>query len=357
MNNLNISIPINSTGYGITSFNIAKKLHSKDVSLSLFPMGGSVTVTTDEEQSLVRLWLKNSEAFDYNAPCLKIWHQYDLAAKIGNKEYAVFPFFEVDKISPKEQHHLNYADMIFVASEWGKQVLLDNGITKPIIIAPLGVDMDIFTDTKSIKLSKSKYIFFHIGKWEHRKSQDFLFKAFDNAFTENDGVELWLLPFNPFLNEEETQYWFDLANSCKLANKIHIFDRLPSQYHLADFINRADCGVFLSRAEGWNNEIIESMAMNKPVIVTNYSAHTQYCNENNSYLVNIEETEPAIDNKWFNGEGNWAKLGSSQLDQAIHYMKYVYSNHIQDNPEGVITAKNHSWNNTANIIYQSIFKN
>ena len=172
-------------------------------------------------------------------------------------------------------------------------------------------------DGTTIKLAKSKYVFFHIGKWERRKSQDFLFQAFDNAFTEDDDVELWMLPFNPFLNEEETKFWFDLANKCKLSNKIHIYDRLPSQFHLADFINKADCGVFLSRAEGWNNEIIESMAMNKPVIVTNYSAHTQYCNDKNSYLVNVSEMEPAIDNKWFHGEGNWAKLGPSQLDQTI----------------------------------------
>jgi hypothetical protein len=111
----------------------------------------------------------------------------------------------------------------------------------------------------------------------------------------------------------------------------------------------------LSRAEGWNNEITEVMALNKPIIATNYSAHTEYLTEKNSYRVEITEKEKAFDDKWFNGEGNCAKLGDAQLDQTVDYMKYVYTNNIKTNPEGLETAKKYSWTNTANIISNQIF--
>ena len=358
MKNLNLFCPINGTGYGITSLNILKAINSCNINVSLFPIGNSLECNNNEESEVVKKCLENNSTFDYSAPCLKIWHQYDLATRIGNGHYYTFPFFEIDKLTNREIHHLNYSDFIFVASGWAKQILQENNIDKPIYVAPLGVDLSIFNIPENkIQFEKPIYTFFHIGKWEHRKSHDILLQAFDKAFNINDNVELHLLPFNPFLNEQENNYWFNLVDNCKLKDKIKIFGRLQTQYDVAQFISRGDCGVFVSRAEGWNNEIIETMAMNKPVIVTNYSAHTEYCNHNNSYLVDVTETEPANDGKWFNGFGNWAKIGPNQIEQIVHHMKYVYNNHIDSNQNGLITAQKYSWNNTANIITSTLIKN
>jgi glycosyltransferase involved in cell wall biosynthesis len=358
MKNININCPINGTGYGITSLNIVKGLYSRpDTKLSLFPIGNNIDINSEQDKNIIQEVLANSNNFDYNAPCLKIWHQHDLSQRIGNGHYYVFPFFEVDTLTDREKHHLNYADYIFVASSWAKQILLNNGITKQIYVAPLGVDTTVFQTPNKIRMQKDNYVFFHIGKWELRKSQDFLLKAFDEAFTENDNVELRLLPFNPFLSEEEHNKWLNLVSRCKLKDKIKIFNRLPTQYHLAEFIDDGDCGVFISRAEGWNNEILEAMALNKPIIATNYSAHTEYCNDKNCYLVNVNELEAANDGKWFNGHGKWAKLSDNQLDQTVNYMKFVYSNSIDSNPEGVLTAQKYSWNQTTSIIAENLIRN
>lgn len=358
MKSINLNCPINSTGYGITSLNILKSIHKhEDIEVSLFPLGSNIEFNSEEDKAIIKNCLDRSNTFDYNSPCLKIWHQYDLSARIGNGHYYVFPFFEVDTLSDREKHHLNYADYIFVASEWAKRVLEDNNIVKPIYVAPLGVDMSIFYEPIKIKTEKDNYIFFHVGKWEHRKAQDFLIQAFSNAFEPEDNVELWLLPFNPFLSDKENDYWFNLVEQSPLKDKIKVYGRLPSQMHLAQFIYNCDCGVFLSRAEGWNNEIIESMAMNKPVIVTNYSAHTEYCTKDNSYLVNVSEIEPANDGKWFFGQGNWAKLAENEMEQAVHYMKYVYNNRIDSNPNGLLTAQNYSWDRTGQKIIDTLLKN
>lgn len=357
MKNLNINCPVGGTGYGITSFNIVKELHSLNVNISLFPIGNQFHVNSEDEKFLVQELISNNSKFDYDAPCLKIWHQHELASRIGKKDYYVFPFFEVDKLHDIEIHNINSSDFVFTASQWGKSVLENNRISKPIIVAPLGVDAKIFTPPNNIKIENPNYIFFHIGKWEVRKSHDFLIKCFNEAFDEKDNVELWMVPHNPFITKEEEQSWLNLIIGSKLKNKIKIYNRLPTQYHLAEFINNGDCGVFLSRAEGWNNEIPEAMAMNKPIIATNYSAHTEYCNSDNSFLVNINDTEPAIDGKWFSGHGNWAKLDKEQLEQTVEYMRFVYRNNIKTNPSGLDTASKYSWKNTATIIDQTLTEN
>jgi glycosyltransferase involved in cell wall biosynthesis len=358
MKNLNINCPIGRTGYGITSFNIVKGLHNLNVNLSLFPIGHNIECNREDEKVLIKNLYKNNEYFDYDAPCLKIWHQHDLSAKIGNGHYYSFPFFEVDQLTNKERHNLNYCDYIFVASRWAKDVLLKNDIRKPIYVAPLGVDTTIFQVPPKIRIKNNDtYVFFHIGKWEKRKGHDFLIDCFNTAFNENDNVELWLLPNNPFLNKEEEATWINLVTNSKLKDKIKIYQRLPTQQHLAEFIFYGDCGIFLSRAEGWNNEIPECMALGKPIITTNYSAHTEYCTNENSYLVNIDELEDAHDGKWFFGEGKWAKLGQNQMDQTIEHMRYVYHNNINSNPTGLETANKYSWNNTCSIIDTTLTRN
>jgi glycosyltransferase involved in cell wall biosynthesis len=357
MKNLNLNCPIGGTGYGITSLNIFKALNALGINVSLFPIGNSMELNNEQEKPLIDKAIQNSFFFDYNAPCLKIWHQNDLSSRIGNGHFYSFPFFEVDRLTPRDKHHLNYCDYIFVASEWAKKVLLNNDINKKIYVAPLAVDLNIFQIPPMIRMQNNNYVFFHIGKWEYRKSHDFLIKAFDLAFDHKDNVELRLLPHNPFLNQNEINDWMNLVKNAKLSNKINVYNRLPTQHHLAEFIFQGDCGVFLSRAEGWNNEILECMAINKPIIATDYSAHTEYCNNDNSFLVKIDELEIANDKKWFFGEGSWAKLGQNQLDQTINYMRYVYNNRITSNPNGIITANKFSWQNTGAIIAETLIRN
>lgn len=355
MKKINLNCPVGKTGYGITSLNILKNLYDQSIEISLFPIGQNMELNSDDEKTIIDTVIRNAENFDHLSPCLKIWHQFDLASRIGSGKYFSFPFFEIDKLKPKEVTHLNSCDGVFSASSWGKKILENNGVKKPIYVCPLGVDMSIFNTPPRIRMNNGNYVFFHIGKWEHRKAQDFLIQAFDKAFDSDDNVELWLLPHNPFLNQNELNYWANIINSSNLRSKIKVYDRLPTQYHLAEFIFNGDCAVFLSRAEGWNNEITECMAMNKPVIATDYSAHTEYCTINNTFLVRIDDTEPANDGKWFHGEGNWAKLSSSQMDQTVEHMRYVYNNDIRSNPNGIETAKQYSWNRTANTIINTIF--
>lgn len=355
---LNVNCPVGKTGYGITSLNITKTLSENfNVNVSLFPIGNNMELNNDKEKELFTQLLKNSHSFDKNAPCLKIWHQHDLSLRIGKGHFYTFPFFEIDALNSLERHHLNSCDYIFTASKWSKEILINNNIKVPIYVAPLGVDMEVFSSPAKIKIDNGNYIFSHVGKWEHRKSHDFLLSAFEKAFDVNDNVELWLLPHNMFLNEQEENQWLALVENNKLKDKIKIFNRLPTQYHLAEFIYYSDCGVFLSRAEGWNNEILEFMALNKPVIATNYSAHTEYCDTNNSYLVDIKELEIAHDGKWFFGQGRWAKLADNEMEQTVLHMRSVYNNNIKDNPSGLETAKKYSWNNTSNIIDQTLLRN
>jgi glycosyltransferase involved in cell wall biosynthesis len=139
-----------------------------------------------------------------------------------------------------------------------------------------------------------------------------------------------------------------------LRNKIKVFPRMKTHSNLAELMSYSNCGIYISRGEGWNLELLETMAMDKPVIASNYSAHTEYCNENNSFLVDMDEKELAVDNKWFFGTSQWAKIGQNQIDQTVEHMKYCYTNNVKTNEKGLETAKNLSWQNSANQIVKAM---
>ena len=129
-------------------------------------------------------------------------------------------------------------------------------------------------------------VFLNVGKWEVRKGHDILAEAFGKAFARKDDVRLVLLTHNPFYSAEESRQWTDAYRNSPLGEKIQVLeDRLPSQRDVAQVMARADCGVFPFRAEGWNLDLAEMMAMGKNVIATDYSAPTEYLTPANARML------------------------------------------------------------------------
>lgn len=350
--NLNVVSPIGYTGYGYVGLNILRTLYENHTNnIGLIPIGNPNT-ENNRDIDIINTYINNVLSLPYDTTCLKIWHQFDLFNRPGNGKYFAMPFFEVDTLSEKDRFNLNFVPNIIVSCEWAKEILIRNNIKSNIYVVPLGVDTNTFNYTLNTNAIQDKYIFCTIGKWEKRKAHDTIIECFNEAFKSSDDVELWLVTNNSFLNKQQEQYWLSLASSSRLANKIKVFPRLPTHHDVANILSYSTCGIYISRGEGWNMELLETLAMDKPVIVSNYSAHKQYCTKENSFIVDMDETEPAIDNQWFFGEANWGKIGQLQKQQTIDYMRYLYSNNIRSNTNGLRTAQSMTWQKTVDSLIE-----
>lgn len=351
---INYCAPINSTGYGISSLNIFRELN-KDNDIVFFPIGQPV-VTSQLDHEALSTCLNKRMIMNVSAPFVKIWHQFDLLERIGKGQYIAMPFFELDTFNPFEKLNMTVPDKICVTSKWAQNVLAANNINTTSCVVPLGVDRLIFNENieKDQEYNTSeKYIFLNIGKWEIRKGHDILLDIFNKAFPDNNDVELWIVASettNNYSSKEELDQWKNMYN----VDRVRVFSGFETQEEIAQIMANADCGIYPSRAEGWNLELLEMMSMNKPVIATNYSSHTEFCNKDNTYLVDIDSTETAYDGKAFRGQGNWAKISSQQIDQIIEHMRYVYNNKINTNLAGIETAKKYSWANSAEHLLRCI---
>jgi glycosyltransferase involved in cell wall biosynthesis len=351
MNEINWMGPCNPLGYGVASSNILGALSEK-TRLNLFPIG-PVQISNPKLTDTINKALDNSKSANFEAPTVKIWHQHALLERVGNGPYYGFPIFELDRFTEQELLNLRCPHKLLVCSNWAKDILEDNGFEN-VSVVPLGVDSEIFYPNE--KENSDTYKFFTIGKWELRKGHDVIIECFNKAFEENDNVELHMATFNPFFQgqmEFKAHEWANLAKGSKLGQKIFLYGQFPSHNHIADFIRQMDCGLFPSRAEGWNLELLESMACGKPVIATNYSAHTEFCTPENSNLIDITVSETANDGVWFNGQGEWAFIGQRQKAQIIDYMRYCYKER-PENKAGIRTAEHFSWENSATRLLDAI---
>lgn len=352
---MNIISPINQLGYGVAGLNIVKSI-SKKKKVCLWPLG-QPQVTNKDDFDLIQSCIMNCPMFNPDEPCLRIWHQHDMSQFVGKSLRIGFPFFELDQFTDIEKHQLSTLDKIFVCSEWAKEICdLNTSVSeRNISVVPLGVDINIFKPCKTNQSSKT--VFFNCGKWEVRKGHDVLVDIFNKSFEPNDDVELWMMTSNPFLSPQQDEEWKKLYKNSKLGDKIKFIDRVESQSEVYNIMAKTDCGVFPSRAEGWNLELLEMMSCGKSVVATNYSAHTEFCNDLNTTLVDVQEKEIAYDGKWFHGNcGQWAKISSSEVDLFVDSLRSIHNSKksglLKENTSGIETAQKFTWDETATKILE-----
>lgn len=342
MDAINLHTPINTTGYGNVGKNVLINL-DKLVNVHLDPIG-SIDIEY-KWNSLINKCLSTNKS----NTTLSIWHQWDFH-RLSQFQFG-FPFFELNTLNQKEVESINSLDSVLVTSHWGKQVLLNNNIKCNIHVVPLGIDPTIFYEQPTEY--NEKLIFINIGKWEYRKGHDIIPSALIKSGIEN--YELWMMCDNPFLSKSQTEIWKNYYINT-LGNKVKFFNRVKNHEDVADLIRQADCGIFPYRAEGWNLDLLECMAMGKTVIATNYSAPTEYLNSQNCLLLETKSYEPAFDGTWFFG-GEWAKIDTC-FDQLVEHIRYVYKikqdGYNLYNVGGVLTSKKFTWNNTCENILKVI---
>ncbi len=339
---INLMTPINQLGYGVAGINILKALQARtDVALHMI---GQPQVTNQADADAVKRGLETAKMFDPKATCIKIWHQNQMAERIGSGKFIGFPIFELDTFSELEKHHLHACDELMVCSQWAKDVVLSNSFADRVHVVPLGVDRTIFKPASPKPAGST--VFFNCGKWEVRKGHDILAGAFKEHLKEYPNSQLWMMCSNPFNSQEENNKWLNLYNH----PNIRIIPRAETQQEVYNIMSQVDCGVFPSRGEGWNLELLEMMAVGKPTIATNYSAHTEFATGGHSHLIPTHGVEPAFDGKWFFGQGNWAKIEQQDITNAMN--EFMVTAWFQETI--VKNAQKFSWENTANEILKHV---
>jgi glycosyltransferase involved in cell wall biosynthesis len=278
----------------------------------------------------------------------------------GQIQYRIGRFmFETDRIPKQWLEDLKRVDEIWVPSEFNRESFIYSGVPEhKLQVIPETLDLDQFDPNLSHEQLlldvdlQGRFKFLSVFEWSHRKGWDLLVRAYFSLFTKEDPVVLILKTRTLTAVSESSEIE-------KIRAAIHHMIRLefpnlsPDNYPLIQFITRSmsqselpgmyqslcDAFVLVSRGEGWCRPCMEAMAMEKPVIITNWGGSTEFMNHDNSLPINYTlswVTHKDAPERYFGHK--WAEVDLKHLQQMMKQVSDI-SNKESNNRLGKVARK------------------
>lgn len=234
----------------------------------------------------------------------------------------------------------NCSDEIIVPSHWCKNVFQESGVKKPIEVVPLGVDLNLYKpDVEPIGFSKKlkPFIFLSVFGWSLRKGYDVLLRSYLEEFTSDDPVTL-LISARYFGSTDESKKQVIRNDIAKISSMVQnpkkpqviLFGDVLSDEMMPRLFAAADCYCLISRGEGFGLPYIEAGACNLPVIASRYSGQTDFLNDENSWLVDVDGFSKAETTlawiSYFYEDAEFPIFGQKAVDQTRHFMRSAFEN-------------------------------
>lgn len=312
---INLKLPINNLSFGNVSYLILKELHKRNYPICLFPYGGKVDLNSYSMSTDFVEWIKynleNSQIF-FNSEnsSLELWHVCGSQEGIGKKQNLI-TFHETDSLTKTEINLLKQKDNVFVTSNYTKSVFENHGVQNVKYFQP-SIDYDTYRRLERDFNITDRICFGLRGKLEKRKHTSKILKAWVKRFGGNLKYRLDCSIFNPFLPAKDQSMFILSELGGKIPGNVNIlpFQDLNETFNIT--LNAVDIDLTgMSGCEGFNFPLFQSLIIGKQAVVLNAHVHKDYCNKNNSFLVEPKSNMiPANDGIFFkNGEkfnqGNW----------------------------------------------------
>lgn len=330
--------PIDNTGYGVANRRIVKALAKyTDLDLivkDLTTTAGKGSIVPPEERELFERLSSSCSISDATFVSLMVpeWFSTDIGVKnIG------YTMFETDGLPKFRTVACNNADRIWVPTHFNQDTFRATGVTKEISVVPLVVVEPLDVEPKRPE-GATGFMFLYIGDTNIRKGWDILVRAYTRAFTESDDVTLVLKFFNgdaSIAPATIVEFIRSEREAAKHFPKIVIMMKTVSDNDIWALIHACDCFVLPSRGEGWGLPLSDAMAAGKPTIGSRWSGNLEFMNDDNSYLIDIDNL---VEVPWPNlrnrGYGEGQKICAPSVDSLVRIMRTVVNNSSEARAKG-----------------------
>lgn len=274
-----------------------------------------------------------------------------------------YVFFENELVSKSVENARRF-DVVFAGSTWCLERLQEKGIANTALLIQ-GVDTKVFHPQAAA--GGGRFVLFSGGKFELRKGQDLVLKAFSVLSRKYPDLVLMTAWHNQWPSSMETMKasphirfeasggnWVDQMERIYRLNGIDprqvvTLSKLPTEL-MAQAYHQSDLGIFPNRCEGGTNLVLmEYLASGKPAIVTNASGHKDICHERNAFLLN--RLRPlALRDRSGQLVARWVEPA---VDEIIASIEYAYEHRAEAQARGQAAAedmKQWPWKRAAETI-------
>ncbi|MEK6406216.1 MAG: glycosyltransferase [Acidobacteriota bacterium] len=313
----------------IVNRNLARALSNKTaVEISLHATEGSGDYAPRPEDlmdkpDIERLWRKSMSGARVDWVIRNIYPPR--VSDLDQSKLNFFYFYWEDSLVSNEwaENFNRYLDGLMVPSRHVLTALRNSGVAIPIEVIHTGVEAP-FEASESITplelATKKTFRFLHVSSGFPRKGCDVLLRAYINEFSQDDDVCLIIKTF-PNIHNTVNEQIAEMRSRKRACPEIIHIDRDLDPRQMSSLYRSSSCLVHPARAEGFGLPVAEAMLARLPVIVTNYSGLTEFCNEETALLVDYKLAESG---SHFNVErAEWAEPDTAHLRA---HMRNIYEN-------------------------------
>jgi glycosyltransferase involved in cell wall biosynthesis len=220
---------------------------------------------------------------------------------------------EVEQYPAKWGEYCNQMTAVIVPTNFAKERLIACGTTVPIFVVPEGIDTKVFNPTTPTDVNASgiwptldqiptKFNFLTVGQWlpgpvgEDRKNIPATAMAVISALLDNTDVGIVCKTFINNMSSPDRYALFERFKSAfgeKAANRVHVIHGILTDQEMQHLYVHPKIRAFLSltHGEGYFRPLAEAMACDLPVIVTGWSGHMDYVNQELATTIGYDMTQ------------------------------------------------------------------
>ena len=245
--------------------------------------------------------------------------------------------WELAAFRPEWIEHFAAVDEIWAPSDFAAEAIRLLAPSKvPVKTVPHVVEVELPTMNFSrahFGIPEDTLVFlasFDISSGLRRKNPHAVVDAFQRAFSNESNVALVLKYHSGDPGGDEIR---KLRKVADCGNIIVIDSLLSSEENLS---LKIACDAFISchRSEGFGLNIAEMICLGKPVVATSYSGNMQFCDEQNSYLVDFDLVEVTDGGPYPTGYV-WAEPKIESITQELLKVKCDLERRSRDRSVGV----------------------
>lgn len=263
-------------------------------SASVVPMEGQGEYAFDAEQAasyadLQRLLKPSPQQPETTAVTIRNTYPPRPGGMQG--DYRLMNFFWEETEVPRKTIDLmeRHLDGVLVASVFGRNILRNSGLSRPVAVIGCGIDhhaVPTEMPTRAAKISRN-FRFLHVSSGLARKGIEELLLAYMTAFTIADAVELVIKTYDNETNVVRVLYERIIGHRPN-APVVNVIAASMLDADIQDLYASADAVVLPTRGEGFNLPAAEAMIAGVPVVVTGFSAHMDFCDDDSAWLIGFD---------------------------------------------------------------------
>lgn len=301
-----VNVPLGGVSFGQVSIAILREIHKRGLSPSVFPIMGSVDLSSQRPDPAFQQWLEgciNSahQRHSRKNAAIKLWHLQGSMDSVSDQSNHLITFHELDSITPSELNVLRNQRKVFVTNRFSQGIFAQFGVVSEYL--PLGFDSFNFHQLPVRPSISGALSFGLFGKLEKRKGSLQVLAAWAKKYGNKKEYRLNAYITNPFMSADHQNQMIARALGGKQYFNITFHPWVPENGSYNTALQSSEIVISCSGGEGRDLPCFQATALGAWPIALRAHAYLDYLTDDNAILINPNGKAPAADGIFFHPNG------------------------------------------------------